>query len=877
MTRKSGWVLGLCGMGLSVMTALVRADALNPTELSISDPATTQGLRVLAARLPEGVVLDPGWRAVDASGVLVGAELMIHPEGTILTGLLRESAETTVALYDHALADTPTHTVTLNPAGAVPAGAELLRDWAATRNRRWVYAAPGSLLLTWRRLAERAYATGEEIMDIMPRLSVPGAYSLFSGEAAIRETLQMELMEADPEAVGVAQPLSSLQGPTVASHPFAEHLAEGAPAGDLPLARLVPPDRYFFYTDRPAKLLDWLDGAARLSGELAALGQRPLLDRQLLDRYLGRLGLDREAVRRLSALTPELAVFGPDLYLAEGSHLTVLLTLPAPVEPLLNLLPGLPDGDGVLSIGEPPVHLARHGETLILSTSASEANAALALARDDGAGSLGESAEFRYMLGQLPLDDSDELLVYLSDPFIRAMVGPRMKIAQHRRQTVRTRLELLTAANLLHQLDHGAPGSLDRLLSTGLLQSHWLALPDGQRLSLDAQGQALAPGYGSLGAMTPLMDLPVDMASPAEVSGYQAYVENYNRYWSEYFDPVAIRLRVDEGLTVDTLILPLIENSIYDGVRTAVGGEPVDLSPPTATPAPITVMSLKIGEFLANEAGGLGPLGAGLGDHLHLALYDGTPIITLGSSELLGAFGGGWPAFGGGDMLWWGGLASLLTQPAAVWLALDPQRPEGWLDRTLDWIIGQFPGDSVRLSRIGEGPDRVLSVSFAGFVRFRLFLRAVEDYLVVSNFRAEHRLTGPAEPQAANAALEMVFYGIRDLAPQLSLSRLESLQASTLANRDRLLPLLWLGAADPTAAMARHQELFGTAPRHPSEGHWEWHGITGELASSAFGGRDAPRVPDPTLVIPEPVAGLAELRLNFRFVAEGVRIRLRLR
>jgi len=874
MTRKPLWVLGLWMLGL-----LAHADTLSPTELSITDPAETRGLTVLAAELPAVAGLDPGWRVVDEGGTLAQPRLVFSEDRVLLTGLLRDHQATSVALYPDALADTPLHTVTLTPENAAPGAPELLGLWAAARNARWAGSAPGSLLASWRRLAALAYGDEATVWGMTEARSPPSAYSLFSGEAAIRETLQQQLIEPDAGAVGTAVPVDALEGPTVASHPFDELLAGGAPAGDLELARLVPPDRYFFYTDRPAGLLDWLARAVALTGELAALGQQPLLERQLVDRYLRRLGLDREALGRLITLAPELALFGPDLYLADGSHLTLLLRLPDPMEPLLNLLPGLPGEAAVTAVGEnPTVHLARHGEILILSSSAAEANAALALARADGAGSLGVSAEFRYLLGQLPLaDDSDEIFGYFSDPFIRAMVGPRLKIAQHRRRMVRAQLDLVTAAALLYELDHGRPASLDDLLAAGLVAQDWLDLPDGGRLVLGDGGVARAPGYGEPGAMTPLTDLAVTTATPAEAAGYRRYVDDYNRYWSEYFDPVAIRVRLDDPLTVDTLILPLIENSIYNNVRMAVGGGPVDLSPPAATPAPITVLSLRIGEALAGGAGSLGPLAAGLGDHLHLALYDGTPIVTLGSSELLGAFGGGWLGAGGNEMLWWGALASLLTQPAALWLALDPERPEGWLERALDWMITWFPGETVRLSRIGDGPDRVLSVAFAGIVRFRLFLRAVDNYLVVSNFRADHRLTGPTGPQVGNAALEMVFHGIRELAPRLTLSRLEALQASTLASRDRLLPLLWLGAPDPTAAMARHEALFGTVPLHPEAGHWLWHAPTGELASSAFGTRDAPRVPDPSLVISEPVAGLAELRLLFRLVEAGVRIRLQLR
>src|SRR5205085_7254746 len=73
----------------------------------------------------------------------------------------------------------------------------------------------------------------------------------------------------------------------------------------------------------------------------------------------------------------------------------------------------------------------------------------------------------------------------------------------------------------------------------------------------------------------------------AEVSGeeadeYKDFVAEYNQYWRTYFDPIAFRLKVaPEELRVETIVLPLIDNTVYNGLASALGGhpEPLDALP----------------------------------------------------------------------------------------------------------------------------------------------------------------------------------------------------------------------------------------------------------------------------------------------------------
>ena len=99
------------------------------------------------------------------------------------------------------------------------------------------------------------------------------------------------------------------------------------------------------------------------------------------------------------------------------------------------------------------VYWARQGDLLCVSTSRTELDGILDLGARQGAGSLGRTAELRYMLTQLPLKKESRALIYLSDPFIRRMVGPAVKIGQLRRMRARAEMEMITAGALLYTLD----------------------------------------------------------------------------------------------------------------------------------------------------------------------------------------------------------------------------------------------------------------------------------------------------------------------------------------------------------------------------------------------------------------------------------------
>lgn len=904
------------------------------TALFISDPAQTRGLTVVQFELPIAALqTNPAaeWVCLNAEVATSNVQWLVtdphcwQPQQqsaeTVITGyaLLRDSQPSQITISSHDSEQTvgTSLQLSLDPAQARPGSADLLQAWAEARNawfraQQYMYFATDrssrrepeppdtqNLFAHWQTIAAHSYGVQSPDALSGARQPRPGdtlnAFSLFSGEAAIQETLQQQLLTvSDSQNAVLDHSIDILQGPDVPSHPF-EALLDGRAGGELEIARLVPAERWFVHISQPAKALDWLRTLSESSAQLAGLSTRSYVDQALLERYLGQLKLTPEFVQRLGPLAKQAAVFGPDLYVQHGSHISLIAEVPsAPaLHTLLKLMLGIRGERGVQAYGQgTPAYFAQHQQWLIFSTSRAEAEQALQLAQNQTQNSLGASAEFRYMLEQLAPAASG-LYVYLSDPFIRAMTGPRIKIAQLRRQKARARLELVTAAALLYEADYGKPPALDELIAQGFVAPGWLQTVAGDQISLDKQGRAQSARYGTLALMTPLSELDIDAISAQEAEGYQAYVDEYSRFWRTTFDPIGVRIEVADTVRVETLILPLINNSIYDAVRAMIDEEAGPLALPAMTPAPVTSLGFRLPEavlqdltrnlFSYRHREQIPDLSKALTGQVHIALYDDEPIIAFGSADLMGAFSGAFMRqMGrgrGGIFLYGGMLASLLTQPTAIFVELrDGTEVESWAQRLfalLDWNFGE------RVLQPYGDSGWVYTYTIENLVRFHLYLRQEGNYLIISN---RSMPLVPAEngsaPVQANAALSVNFSQIQQLAPTLHLHAMQALPGAWRRTIGQLAPLRWLGMDDPAAAQATFQQLYGYRPELPSYSPWPWPDAAswqnlGQNLLPEF------KLPSYHELAPEqrrigPFQDLNRLQISFKLVDEGVRVVLEL-
>jgi hypothetical protein len=174
-----------------------------------------------------------------------------------------------------------------------------------------------------------------------------------------------------------------------------------------------------------------------------------------------------------------------------------------------------------------------------------------------------------------------------------------------------------------------------------------LVCPDGGTYTMSADGMhGVCSHHGHARHLVPCCETPLAWVYPDEAREYERFRNEYNNYWRTYFDPIALRIQVTpERYRVETIVLPLINNSIYTGLARMLGGKPEPLD---ALPVPkrniLSVAAHINKETLPKEAN-LGEwlgfvqknlpvdtkdlLARGLGDQISLNLCDSPLLFDL--------------------------------------------------------------------------------------------------------------------------------------------------------------------------------------------------------------------------------------------------------
>ena len=746
----------------------------------------------------------------------------------------------------------------------------LLSEWAEARAQTWMPLAAQThapILQAWLDRSSAIYGppTGAMGQGAMPAMSPnamrdrnrsTSAFDILGGRAAVRETLQMELIRARAGAPAGSSaatvPVTSLKGVDVAALPFDRMLA-GRPGGRLALADLVPEDRLFVYFAKPSAVFPFLTHGADMIGRAGSTMTSSAFDDNLKTRYLRRLGLPEDGSRRLleSGVVTELAMVAPDLFFIDGTDLTLLMRLRSPDTSVaaLGVLAGVDLSTTAIvekktATGR-SAFWARQGDVLLVSTNRREIDHVQQIGKT-GAGSLGRSAELRYMLAELPLRAETRALVYLSDPFIRRMVGPAVKIGQLRRMRAAAEMSMVTAGALLYKLDgHRDPPNLPNLIALGYV-ARSIAAADYR---LESDYAVTSAKWGSLAELQSLESAPIDAVTADEAAAYKSYVDEYRQYWRQYFDPIGFRLddAPDGALELSTFILPLIDSQLYNQLRgvleTREKNTPFRV--PVVAPEPVFQMSLNLsdsswvgissgwGDFFSQYTGISPEMFDLLGPGLHIAVQDADPVISLGTADLFGAFGAS--TFGARFDMAIPFALSLLTRPCKIFIELqDPARALTLMRRAAS-TSDDRRGMNVSFRQI-EGRDAwIYTLGIPGMATLRLGLEIQNGYLVFSNMPWSGAVTvSRVETRGLNGgAIRVAPDAVRQGLASLFATQAEQDQTAALASMAALLPMLQTLAATPEDAASRYAALFGTTPLHPGKGNFVW--ANGTLASTQFG------------------------------------------
>ena len=237
-----------------------------------------------------------------------------------------------------------------------------------------------------------------------------------------------------------------------------------------------------------------------------------------------------------------------------------------------------------------------------------------------------------------------------------------------------------------------------------------------------------------------------------------------------------------------------------------------------------------------------------MGPGLHLAVQDSDPIITLGTTDLLGAFGTAALGPGAGLNFAMSFALSVFTRPCKILIELqDPQRAVEILRQatrsSLPHLQRRMADEVVEFRQI-EGRDAwVYTLGVPGVATFRLGLEVQNGYLVFSNIPWSQSVTLSPEARDLNgAAIRLAPGAVKQGLAGLFATQVEQDQKAVLASMAALLPLLESGtSATPDEAVAAHAAIFGTKPQHPKNGAWVWR--NGVLESSLYGSAEHWKAP----------------------------------
>ncbi|MGH9551854.1 MAG: hypothetical protein ACRD3W_20885, partial [Terriglobales bacterium] len=235
------------------------------------------------------------------------------------------------------------------------------------------------------------------------------------------------------------------------------------------MAKLVPADFYLIESRSPGKLLEALSVASTWQDYFVQQIQRQSIDMRKAERIKDQLSLEGTHYDLLDkSEVDEIAFCGSDLYVSEGSDLTMLLYANNDsVRQLFDELSNCQKNDVQIRkfqySGLECIEVSSFDRKIstfaanplsnlhIRSNSRRALEAVLAVISSKASGSLGDTEEFQYVRTIMPWNrDQEDVFVYLSDAFIRNLIGPKIRIAEHRRRECGANLKMIEAAVLLY-------------------------------------------------------------------------------------------------------------------------------------------------------------------------------------------------------------------------------------------------------------------------------------------------------------------------------------------------------------------------------------------------------------------------------------------
>ena len=394
-------------------------------------------------------------------------------------------------------------------------------------------------------------------------------FRMVSGSRAVAENLALDRDLILGGVEGTPVELDSLKGVTVQALDWTGKLKPGEVTLD-PLASLIPHDQHALFAPSLDDLFELIDviedeGAPFLQSFDASNPYR-----ELPSRYRVQMGLDVPNMIAARMPVSSVAVTGGDPFFPSGTDVAVVLASETP-DLLLDALEGMLTAKAKThGATAPEGSIYRGFQTEDRSFSAwfakfdgavVVANSPVALKRIEQVvkgeePSLASLDEFKFFRQRYPLGAEETAYLFLSDPTIRRWAGPRVRIAASRRIRATAALGELTSRKIDGE---GGEEMYDSLLGKS-----------------DSSGAVVrSEVFNTLGFLTPVSELEFTTVTPAEAAAYERWRNGYENGWALAFDPIGIRLKLDEkSRALDLTLMPLTVGSDYRDWIEVTGTKP---------------------------------------------------------------------------------------------------------------------------------------------------------------------------------------------------------------------------------------------------------------------------------------------------------------
>ncbi len=422
---------------------------------------------------------------------------------------------------------------------------------------------------------------------------IDDTYGLFTGGRALSENLQLD--RAMPPIGNLQQTvaLDTIKGIEIKEMDWKPLIKDAKPELDA-LASIVPADQHAIFFPSFAAFIRMIDEADKQGTPVLHLFEPRAEDSLTKERYQKQLGLSLSGLGCLVGpqVINSVGITGSDPYLRTGSDIAMLYEA-KDINPLRALVSAQVAMNVQGSAAKPASgeiagiawsgfvspdrsvcsYMATVGNAVVITNSLKQLERIIA-AQQGKTPALAAQGEYIFFRDRYKKSDANETaLIVLTDATIRRWCGPRWRIADSRR----TRAAAVMASVQANNMDDLAK----KTAQAGPVQ---VARPDAGALQMTASG-VNSSIYNTLDFMTPIVELDMDKVTGDEANAYVRWRDNYQRNWSNYFDPIAVRFAItDDAISADMTVWPLIAGSDYKelieltrGVKLALdGGDPHD-------------------------------------------------------------------------------------------------------------------------------------------------------------------------------------------------------------------------------------------------------------------------------------------------------------